>query len=181
MRKSLLTAVLSLALLYGSGCATIVGAIIGNQSGEVLAGAAIGAALDFGPAIVQGVGQMLAKPEKDIHQAEIDSSRGQIILPKSAFTSSRLECLTRHLQEIFTQNQWAAGLTQKKKRVGRTVFEEKWLCKTKDGVEFEMTVRREKNKKPEILVEPLAENADKRSEITIQVFDWLTTAAKQKC
>ena len=180
MRKILLTLFLTAITLYTSGCAAIVGGVIGHQSGEAVAGAAIGAGLDLGPDIVRGIGQMIANPEKDIKNARIDSQQGQIILPEAVFTSKRLESLTRQLQNIFQENQWTASLGEKKSGVGCTVFQEKWQCKTKDGVGFEMTVIRKKHKKPEISIKVPANDRSKQSEITIQIFDWLPAAVKQK-
>lgn len=180
MRKIVLTLLLSAMMLYTSGCAAIIGGIIGHQSGEAVAGAAIGAGLEFGPGIVRGIGQIMANPEKDIKNARIDSQQGQIILPEAAFTPKRLECLTRQLQDIFQANQWTGKLEEKKSRVGCTVFQEKWQCKTKDEVEFEMTVVRKKRGKPGISIEVPADDQNKRSEITIQIFEWLPEAAKRK-
>lgn len=180
MRKILLTLFLTAITLYTSGCATILGGIIGHQSGEKYAGAAIGAGFDFGPGIVRGIGRMFANPEKDIKQARIDSQKGQITLPEWTFTPKRLEGLTRQMQDIFQENQWTGNLEEKKREVGSIVFQEKWQCKTKDGVVFEMTVLKEKRKRPKISIDVPADNRSKQSEITIQIFDWLPEAVKRK-
>ena len=137
--------------------------------------------MDFGEHIVRSIGQIFADPEKDIHKAEIDSAEGQIILPESAFDSKQLGCLTKQMQEVFGANQWSGSLAEKKSKAGCTIFQEKWLCKTKDGIEFEMSVKKEKCKKGRILIEVPGGDTKKRSEITIQVFDWLPDAVKQKC
>jgi len=180
MRKILLTLFLTAITLYISGCATILGGIIGHQSGEKYAGAAIGAGIDFGPGIVSGIGRMTANPDKAIKHARIDSQKGQITLPEWAFSSKQLEVLTRQLQNIFQENQWTGNLEEKKREVGRTVFQEKWQCKTKNGIEFEMTVLKEKRKRPKISIKVPADNRSKQSEITIQIFDWLPEALKRK-
>lgn len=159
----------------------IIGGIIGYQSGELLAGAAIGAGFQYGGDIVNGIGEMISNPVKDVAKAEIDSVAGRIDLPRSAFTINQLGCLTREMQDIFDENKWTWTLQQKKTRSGRIEFMEKWLCKRPDGVEFEMTVLREKSKKPSISITGVSNEGNKRSEITVQIFNWLSSAVKRKC
>lgn len=75
--------------LYCSGCATILGGIIGYQSNEMWAGAAIGAALDFGGDIANGLGQMLTDKETRFEQkVSLDSEQGTIELARSDFSLS---------------------------------------------------------------------------------------------
>ena len=182
MKKLLFAALLISTAIYVSGCATIIGGIIGYQSGELLAGAAIGAGVDFGGHIVNGVGEMLADPEKDITKTKLDSVRGRITLPKVAFNPERLASLSENLQGILVENQWQVTLQEKKVRTGNTLFFEKWLCKTADGTDFELTIQRVKCKKPTITITTLNQQQDqpnKTSEITIQVHNWLPQAVKQ--
>ena len=166
------------AFLYCSGCATILGGIIGHQSGEWLAGAAIGAAVDFGDDIVEGIGQLLTDKETRFEQkVSLDSEEGRISLAKSDFSSERVEKLMRRLEKKFKQNGWSHALVEKKILAGRTLLSERWRCKYADGGEFELSVLQEKCKDAQVMIEPMGEGALSRGAITIEVYTWLKEAA----
>jgi hypothetical protein len=181
MIKHLKTCALGVLLttyLCCSGCATILGGIIGYQSGEAVAGAAIGAAIDFGDDIVNGIGHLLTDKKTRFEQkVSIDSQEGKIEFAKSDFSASKIEMLMCKLAKKFEQNGWASTLIQKKRLQGRTLLSEKWQCKDAGGNEFELSVLREKCKDTQILIEPSDENADKRNAITIHIYNWLKEAA----
>jgi hypothetical protein len=181
MIKHLKTCALGVLLttyLCCSGCATILGGIIGHQSGEAVAGAAIGAAIDFGDDIVNGIGHLLTDKKTRFEQkVSIDSQEGKIEFAKSDFSASKIEMLMCKLAKKFEQNGWASTLIQKKRLQGRTLLSEKWQCKDAGDNEFELIVLREKCKDTQILIEPSDENADKRNAITIHIYNWLKEAA----
>jgi len=98
LMKTFALCVVLLACLCCSGCATILGGIIGYQSGELVAGAAIGAALDFGGDIANGIGQLLTAKEVRFEQTvSLDSENGKIEFAKSDFSPEKMEKLMRKL------------------------------------------------------------------------------------
>jgi len=167
-----------LGYLCCSGCATILGGIIGYQSGELAAGLAIGAALDFGGDIVNGVGQLLTDKEVRYEQkVTLDTEEGKIEFAKSDFSAEKMERLMRKLEKKFEQNGWSYTMVQKKRLTGRTLLSEKWRCKDSDGKEFELSILREKCKDAKILIVPIDEDELSRHAITIEVYNWLKEAA----
>ena len=175
--KTFALCVVLLSYLCCSGCATILGGIIGYQSGELVAGAAIGAALDFGDDIVNGIGQLLTDKEVRFEQkVTLDSEEGKIEFAKSDFSAEKMERLMRKLEKKFKQNGWSYTMVQKKRLTGRTLLSEKWRCKDGDGNEFELSILREKCKDTQILIEPTDEDVLSRNAITIKVYNWLKEA-----
>ena len=151
MRKTCLALFLAFITVYSSGCATIIGSVIGYQSGELLAGAAIGAAVDFHAEIAEGIGRLLTEKEKRFEQkVSLDSEEGRISFAKSDFSPKRMEKLMRYLEKKFEQNGWSYTLVQKKNRVERTLLFEKWHCRNTEDIEFELSVLREKKKDAQI-------------------------------
>ena len=166
------------AYLCCSGCATILGGIIGYQSGELAAGLAIGAALDFGGDIVNGVGQLLTDKEVRFEQkVSLDTEEGKIEFAKSDFSAEKMERLMRKLEKKFEQNGWSYTMVQKKRHTGRTLLSEKWRSKDGDGKEFELSILRERHKDTQISIEPADEDALSRHAITVQIYNWLKEAA----
>jgi len=160
--------VVLLSYLCCSGCATILGGIIGYQSGELVAGAAIGAALDFGDDIVNGIGQLLTDKEVRFEQkVTLDSEEGKIEFAKSDFSAEKMERLMRKLEKKFKQNGWSYTMVQKKRLTGRTLLSEKWRW---------LSILREKCKDTQILIEPTDEDVLSRNAITIKVYNWLKEA-----
>jgi len=167
-----------LGYLCCCGCATILGGIIGHQSGELVAGAAIGAAVDFGGDIVNGLGQLLTDEKARFEQkVSLDSEEGKIEFAKSNFSTKKMERLMRKLEKKFEQNGWSHTMVQKKRLKGRTLLSEKWLCKDGDGKEFELSILKEKCKDTQILIEPADEDALGKNAITVEVYNWLKEAA----
>ena len=166
------------SFLCCSGCATILGGIIGYQSGELVAGAAIGAALDFGGDIANGVGYLLTDKKTRFEQTvSLDSEQGEIKFAKSDFPVKKMEWLLRRLEEKFKQNGWSYTMTQKKRTAGRTLFSEKWACINANGIEFELSILQEKCKDANITIDPANQDAFIRHEITIQIYNWIKHAA----
>ena len=177
MKKVLLTTVLAFVAIYTSGCATILGGIIGHQSGEWAAGAAIGAGIDFGGGIVDGIGWMLTDKETRFEQkVSLDSEQGKICLARSDFSLDRVDKLMRRVEKKFEENGWSYKLIEKKMRVGRTLLSEKWQCANTDG-EFELSVLREKCKGTKITIEPAGDGTLNKSAVTVEIYTWLKEAA----
>jgi hypothetical protein len=160
--------------LYCSGCATILGGIIGYQSNEMWAGAAIGAAVDFGGDIANGIGQMLTDKETRFEQkVSLDSEQGSIELAKSDFSDKRVEQMMRSLETQFQRNGWSHTVVEKKRMKDRTLLYEKWQCKDAQDAEFMLTVLHQKCKPAKISVEQLGQPPINTGVITIQVYEWL--------
>lgn len=146
-RSFLVSVVLAGVVLCGSGCATILGGIIGHQSGELAAGLAIGAAIDFGDDIVRGIGQMTAG-EKDLRRdflekSTFDANRGEITLPITPFNQPRTMEIAGQLQETFHAHGWETRRTKKSVSSGLfspTRWEEKWAVRTDEGAVFELQI-----------------------------------------
>ena len=166
-----------LGYLCCCGCATILGGIIGHQSGEMLAGAAIGAALDFGDDIANGIGQLLTDKQTRFEQkVSLDSEEGKIEFDKAGFSTKKMERMMRKLEKQFEQNGWSHTMVQKKRLKGRILLSEIWRCKDGHGKKFELSILKEKCKDTQILIEPTDEDALSKSEITIEVYNWLKEA-----
>jgi hypothetical protein len=164
--------------LYCSGCATILGGIIGYQSNEMWAGAAIGAALDFGGGIANGLGQMLTDKETRFEQkVSLDSEQGTIELARSDFSAEKVEDMMRSLEGSFEQNGWSCSLVEKKVSTGRILLSEKWKCKDAGGGEFELNLLQEKCKPAKISIEQIGQTPINRGVITIQIYEWLKKGA----
>ena len=176
--KTCALCVVLMGYLCCGGCATILGGIIGYQSGELAAGLAIGAALDFGGDIANGIGQLLTDKEVRFEQTvSIDTEAGKIEFAKSDFSAEKMERLIRKLEKKFEENGWSCTMVQKKRLTGRTLLSEIWQCKTSDGNDFELSILREKCKDTQILIESTDGDALSRHAITIEVYNWLKEAA----
>lgn len=148
MFKSLFL-LLSLAViaLSCSGCATLLGGIIGYQSGELCAGMAIGAAVDFSGDIARGIGQMTAD-QKDLTRdfklkSSVNAPEGKITLPICPFNLSRTMTIAGRLQDKFKENGWTVQLTEKTTRddwFSPRRWEEKWTCMTDQQQPFEFRI-----------------------------------------
>jgi hypothetical protein len=130
-----------------SGCATILGGIIGYQSGELCAGMAIGAAVDFSGDIARGIGQMTAD-QKDLvrdfnRKSSVNAHEGKITLPVCPFNLNRTMTITDRLQDKFKENGWTFQL--KEKTTHDNLFsprrwEEKWTCTDDQQQPFEFRI-----------------------------------------
>jgi hypothetical protein len=148
MHKSLiLSLLLAITLLICSGCGTILGGIIGYQSGELCAGMAIGAAVDFGGDIARGVGQMTAKPKdlvRDFQQkSSLNAPDGRITLPICPFNLKRTMEITRRLQTKFAESGWTFLLIEKTTHdslFSPKSWQEKWSCADDQQQSFEFRI-----------------------------------------
>ena len=143
LKRVLLSLVLAAIVFTCSGCATILGGIIGYQSGELAAGLAIGAAIDFGDDIARGIGQMTAK-EKDLQQdfrkkSTFNTNTGEITLPINPFNRQRIMNISDQLRNKFEENNWTCERAEKTvctPFLGPTRWQEKWSCTTENGDSF---------------------------------------------
>jgi hypothetical protein len=176
--KTIALFTLLFSFLCCSGCATILGGIIGYQSGELAAGAAIGAAIDFGGDIVNGIGYILTDEKTRFEQTvSLDSEQGEIKFTKSNFPVKKMDALLRKLEKKFDKAGWAYTLIQKKRSTGRTLLLEKWACADPTGREFELSILQEKCKDVIVTIAPVNGDAALKNEITIQIYNWLKQAA----
>lgn len=160
------------------GCATLLGGIIGYQSGELAAGIAIGAAVDYGGDVADGISYLLTDKETRFEQkVSLDSEQGTIKFAKSDFSASRLDKMMCELGKKFEENSWSYSLCEKKKRAGEILFLEKWLCNDGCGNEFHLCLSQQKRKDGQVLVEQANEGEFDRSAVTVQIHDWLKEAA----
>lgn len=157
-----------------SGCATILGGIIGHQSGEACAGMAIGAAIDFGGDIARCISQAAANPEKEFQQkSELDVSCGTIELPGNAFTASRMMRVNKGLQDKFVQNGWACNIVEKKAKTGlfcKDDFREKWECATDQNQPFTLELHIKQDEDQKISVQIPDESQADRAAVTSQIY-----------
>ena len=190
MRLLIMVFVLCFVLVFCSGCGPVIGGIIGYQSGEMVAGAAIGAGVEYGVPIVKGVGEcggalaegfgeMVANPVKDIEKANIDSDAGRIELPKASFTAKRLRCMSDQMQSKFTSNHWKWRLVKRRSNSGNIKYQEEWACETKVGYHFRVLVTREKSRDATLKISS-TEDKNRITEITSQIFVWLEEIVKKK-
>ncbi len=170
-----LVVLLAAGLCCCSGCATILGGIIGHQSGELCAGLAIGAAVDFGGCVVDGVGQLLTDPEQEFKEkAVLDSETGEITLPEHAFSVNRTKELLKSLERKLADNGWDRQTTMMKSSRGATCqLQERWTCKKEDAQTFELTIHLQTNQNPEFRIDVPPESTLDRGAMTIRVYTWL--------
>ncbi len=174
MHKVMFFVVLVLMLFCVSGCATLVGGIIGHQSGEAVAGAIIGAGFDFGGGIIDGIGGLLTAPEKRFEQkTSLDSTTGTITLARNEYSVEKIEKMTAGLAAKLEENGWSRTVMEKKVQTGKTLFFEKWKCKNADGQEITLSILKEKCKDTQVTIEASEESTVNRDAFTVDVYTWL--------
>jgi hypothetical protein len=147
LKSLLLSLTLATITLSCSSCATILGGIIGHQSGELCAGLAIGAAVDFSGDIARGIGQMTAD-DKDLmrdfkEKSSVNAPEGRITLPICPFNLNRTMTIAGRLQDKFKENGWTFHLTEKTTQddwFSPRRWEEKWACTTDQQQPFEFRI-----------------------------------------
>jgi hypothetical protein len=183
MIKRLLCALsLSVVALQCSGCATILGGIIGYQSAELCAGLAIGAAVDFTDDIVRGVGQMTAKEQnfcRDFNEnSTMNAHKGEITLPINPFNRQRIATVVAGLQDTFQKNGGTYELLEKKSKkpfiIGPHCSYEKWKCTTAEQESFEMEIQFNSDRDTTFRI--LDGSDEKRAKYTSRLYQWLQAA-----
>ena len=173
-----LASVLISICCLSSGCATILGGIIGHQSGELAAGLAIGAALDFGDNVVIGVGQMLTDQQEEFREKTlVDSDKGEIELSLWGFSVDHTKELLSALQGRFKQAGWSyrrAKLDSCFDLFSLNYTEKQiWACETDAPAAFNLDIEMGWHKNPKIAVKVSEGSTADRSAITNQIYNWL--------
>ena len=177
MKKIILCGLLVAIACYCSSCATVVGGIIGHQSGELAAGLAIGAAIDFGDDLVRGICYMTADVPKEFkNNSEINADEGTIQLPGIAFNIERMRPVKEMLKDRMTENGWkyeVAEKTAKTSLFDKDRYSEKWNCVTKEGQAFELNVCYKQDEDAHLRITPGPDGTAGKGAITSQIYDWL--------
>jgi len=184
---------LSVIGLTCSGCATILGGIIGYQSGELAAGLAIGAAVDFGDDIARGIGQMTANEKnfaRDFQKkSTFNAQKGEITIPINPFNQKRTMDIASRLQDVIQKNGWTC------QQVEKTVHDplicpdrwtETWHCTTDTGQPFAFKIDFSSDRDTRFRIQSIAGCAQKTgseappnltqeqtTNITSQLYQWL--------
>ncbi|MBN2063294.1 MAG: hypothetical protein JW745_00715 [Sedimentisphaerales bacterium] len=137
MKKVIVSLLLIILTLNCSGCFSIVGSIIGYQSGELLAGLLIGAGIDAGVAIANE-----AKCEADSKVYELDSDKGQV---KARLNTDDMASIVTDLEAVFVSEGWSYELMLKKIRQGKSLAAQ-WQVNNSQGDEFSVALSLAKRK-----------------------------------
>ena len=176
VKQAGLAVVLAGVVFCCSGCATILGGIIGHQSGELAAGLAIGAVVDFGETIVTSVGQMTANQAKEFRlRTVVDSDTGRIELPKKAFSVDRTKQLLGQMQPNFQEAGWTWQRTRMNSNFSVTDYHhsETWRCTDAAGQSFTVDINMGWKKDSTFQVCVPADSTADRSAVTLQLYAWL--------
>jgi hypothetical protein len=177
MRKIILGVLLIVIACYCSSCATIWGGIIGHQSGELAAGLAIGAAIDFGDDLVRGICYMSADIPKEFkNNSQVDADAGRIQLPGIAFNIERMGKAKRMLKDKMSVNGWKYSVVEKTAKTSlcnKDRYYEKWDCLTQEGAAFELKICYKQDEDAHLTVSIEPDSTGDRAAITSQIYDWL--------
>ncbi|MCJ7692692.1 MAG: hypothetical protein MUO22_04685 [Sedimentisphaerales bacterium] len=177
MKKIILCGLLVVIACYCSSCATVVGGIIGHQSGELAAGLAIGAAIDFGDDLVRGICYMTADVPKEFkNNSQINADEGTIQLPGIAFNINRMRPVKEMLKDKMAENGWKHSVAEKNARTSlfdKDRYSENWNCVTQEGESFDLKICYEQDEDAHLRVTIGPEGAVGKGVITSQIYDWL--------
>lgn len=180
MRKILLTGFLVLAMVYLSGCATILGGIIGYQSGEACAGMAIGAALDFGGYAIDGIGKLIGGKPKSAEVSESEKIKVYSDMGYIRVNSKFSQCsdLIALLRREFEGASWQIKDTPAASG-DKEISSRMYQCQTAEGKEFTMEVISEKRQDARVYIKCKEDSAELKRLITSQVGIWLAQSIKR--
>ena len=177
MRKILVVVLCGFVLTQCCGCMSILGAIIGHQSGELCAGLAIGAALDFGEDVARGVGEVLADTAKEFEKnSHFNADDGTMALPAVAYTPARMFKVKDRLREMLEQNDWTCNVVKKTTKTGlftKDRFQETWRCKTDTGDAFDLQICAEQGDDARLIITVPEDSKADKIQITTQIYQWL--------
>lgn len=177
MRKMILYGLLIVIACYCSSCATIVGGIIGHQSGELAAGMAIGAAIDFGDDLVRGICYMTADVPKEFkNNSQINADEGTIQLPGIAFNADRMRPVKQMLKDKMSENGWeykVAEKTAKTSLFDKDRYSENWNCVTQEGEAFDLEICYKQDEDAHLTVWVKPSSTVDKGPITSQIYNWL--------
>ncbi len=177
MKKVILGGLLIVIACCCSSCATVLGGIIGHQSGEMAAGMAIGAAVDFGDDLVRGICYMTADVPKEFkNNSQINADDGTIQLPGIAFNTERMRPVTKMLKDKMSENGWECKVTEKTAKTclfSQDRFYERWNCVTQKGEAFDLKICYKQDGDPHLTVCVEPDSTVGKGPITSQIYDWL--------
>ena len=177
MRKIILYGLLIVISFYCCSCATMLGGIIGYQSGEMAAGMAIGAGIDFGDDLVRGICYMTADVPKEFkNNSEINADEGTIQLPGIAFNINRMLPVKEMLKDKMAENAWEYKVAEKNARTslfGKDRYSENWNCVTQQGQAFELKICYEQDENAHLRVTIEPDSTGGKGAITSQIYNWL--------
>jgi len=169
-------------ILASSGCGTILGGIIGYQSGELCAGLAIGAAVDFGDDLARTIAESLADMEKEFQQnSEFNAEHGTITLPGVAFTPARMQCVKQKLQEKLKAYNWKYKVVRRTAKKGlfrKDEFHEKWECKDDKERSFDLEICYQQAGDARLTVKVDEDSQADKAAVTSQIYEWLEEIAR---
>ena len=155
----------------------MLGGIIGHQSGELAAGLAIGAAIDFGDDLVRGICYMTADIPKEFHNnSQVNTDAGTIQLPGIAFNVGRMPRVKRILKDKMSKNGWKHSVVEKTAHTSlfnKDRFSENWNCVTKEGGEFDLKICYRQDEDPCLSIKVGQGSKGDKVAITSQIYDWL--------
>jgi len=186
MKKILLIALSMLMAMNCSGCATLLGGIIGYQSGEAVAGAAIGAAIDIAGGISNSNKEKERKLERKEREKEEELERKESINIYTEEGYIRVGSISTQgrnfgdsLKNRFDSLGWKYTETTdteaRETRVIKRVIE----CTTTDNKEFTLELLREDNQDLLVFIKPDEPNTEFQSMITSQIGIWIRDIAGQ--
>ncbi len=184
MKKLILAVVLILVAFNCSGCMTILGGIIGYQSGEAVAGAAIGAGIDITFGVISRIHQKEEekKQQEKEKEREIERKEAIKIYPEEGYIrvgsiSAEGKIYGDELKRKFDNIGWQYSEVSKERSndISKRVFS----CKTSDNKEFTLELMRETNQDLLIFIKPAEPNKEFQSMATSQVGIWIREIAGQ--
>jgi hypothetical protein len=177
MKKVILSGLLILIACFCCSCATILGGIIGHQSGELAAGLAIGAAIDFGDDLVRGVCYMTADIPKEFkNNSQVNADEGTIQLPGIAFNVGRMPAVKQQLKGKMSENGWEFAVVEKTAKTSlfsKDRYSENWNCVTNNGEAFDLKICYRQDEDPHLTVRAGPDSKGNQREITSQIYHWL--------
>jgi len=177
MKKVILSVLLILVACFCCSCATILGGIIGHQSGELAAGLAIGAAIDFGDDLVRGVCYMTADIPKEFkNNSQVNAEEGTIQLPGIAFNVGRMPAVKQKLKGKMSENGWKYSVVDKTAKTSlfdKDRYSERWNCVTEEGKEFDLKICYKQDEDAHLTVWARPDSKVDQETITSQIYDWL--------
>jgi hypothetical protein len=177
MKKVILSGLLILVACFCCSCATILGGIIGHQSGELAAGLAVGAAIDFGDDLVRGICYMTADIPKEFkNNSQVNAEEGTIQLPGIAFNVGRMPAVKQKLKGKMSENGWEFSVVEKTAKTSlfdKDRYSEHWNCVTKEGKEFDLKICYKQDEDAHLTVWARPDSKGDQETITSQIYHWL--------
>jgi hypothetical protein len=177
MKKMILGGMLILVACFCCSCATMLGGIIGHQSGELAAGLAIGAAIDFGDDLVRGVCYMTADIPKEFkNNSQVNADAGTIQLPGIAFSIGRMPAVKQKLKGKMSESGWEFSVVEKTANTSlfhKDRYSENWKCVIGKDEEFNLNICYKQDEDAHLRVRVGSHSKGNQGKITLQIYNWL--------